>query len=229
MTSNRKQTPKGTAGTGRRARAQNRRRPQGWQWPAWVRPFRRAQRALDACLGLIDSSFRTVVTSERCAHRRPIRTSRDLHHASGRLLEAAGRLRRAARELAESNECIGREPERARFAPQCLLGETQRWIHVAEWLNAVAGDVFTLHETVLSGLETGTFVPEPQTGRRPRIVLAPRPVPVRAFLLLRQPRVLDRIPSILRRRRRTPRPASLRVPRRSVLGRAPPLFPIRAL
>jgi len=189
---------------------------------AWVRSLRRAQRALDACVGLINSSLSTVVVSKGCVHQRPIRTSRDLNHASGRLVEASARLGRAARELAETNECIAREPERAVFAPELLIGDTSRWIKVAARLEEVADDVFTLHEDVLSGLVAGTLVPEPEPDRRPRIVLAPRPTPVRAFLRVRLPRVTDRITPILRRRRRTPRPAALRVPRRSILGRAPP-------
>ncbi|HEX6158791.1 MAG TPA: hypothetical protein VF111_01410, partial [Thermoanaerobaculia bacterium] len=65
--------------------------------------------------------------------------------------------------------------------------------------------------------------------RRVRIRVAPRPGAIRAFLLRRQPRVVDRIAPILRRRRRTPRPAAVRVPHRSLLGRAPPLVPISLL
>lgn len=148
---------------------------------------------------------------------------------AGRLADATERLGRAARELAETNECIAREPERAFLAPDLLTGEAQRWLHVAARLEAVAGEVFALHENVLSGLATGTLVPEPQPDPRPRIVLAPRPAPVRAFLRVRLPRATDRIAPILRRRRRTPRPAALRVPQRSILGRAPPRSPVCAL
>ena len=191
-----------------------------------MRPFQRARRALDACVGLIDSSLRTAAASERGVRQRPIRTSRDLHHVSGRLVDASERLGRAASELSEMLACIGREPERAAGAPELLMGETQRWIQVATWLQEVAGGVFTLHENVLSDLRSGALMPEPEPTRRPRIVLAPRPAPVRAFLRLRLPRTTDRIAPILRRRRRTPRPAALRVPRRSVLGRAPPLSPV---
>jgi len=221
MRPNHAQVPKGATG-----KCRDRRRPQGWRRLAWVRPLRRAQRALDACVGLIDSALRRGAAWERCADRTPIRASRGLHHASGQLVDASARLARAANALAETNECIAREPERAFFAPELLIGVTERWVEVARRLNEIADDVFLVHENVLSGLEAGTLIPEPEPVRRPRIVLVPRPAPVRAFLRARLPRVTDRIASILRRRRRTPRPAALRVPRRSVLGRAPPLSPV---
>lgn len=206
----------------------NRRRQKGGG-PAWVRPFCRAERALEASIRLIGSTLRTVARSERCAHRRPIRTSRTLHEASARLHEASVRLARAAEQMRETNECIAREPERSTAVPALLLHTAERYVQVTAWLQQAADDVFTLQDDVLLGLETGFLVPEEPEGRRPRIRLAPRPVPLRAFLLLRQPRVTDRIAPILRRRRRTPRPASIRVPRRSVLGRAPPLSSVSLL
>lgn len=217
--SNQTRAPKGASGTCR-----DRRRPQGGGRPAWVRPFRRACRALDASLRLICSTLPTVAASKRCAHRRPIRASRNLDQASARLVDASARLQRAARALAKTNECAAREPERAGDVPALVVQTTENWLYVSRWLAQVADDVFAFHEDVLLGLETGQLVPERPADRRPRIVLAPRPVPIRAFLLLRQPRVADRIACILRRRRRIPRPASIRVPRRTLLGRAPPLF-----
>jgi hypothetical protein len=191
-----------------------------------VRQFHRVQRALNACVALIDSSLRTAAASEHSVHGRPIRTSRDLHHASGRIVDASARLGRAATALSEMTECMAREPERAAGAPELVISSTQRWIHVAAYLQEAANDIFALHENVLGGLKSGELVPEPEPERRPRIVLVPRPTPVRAFLRVRLPRVSNRIASILSRRRRTPRPAALRVPRRSVLGRAPPLSPV---
>jgi hypothetical protein len=76
---------------------------------------------------------------------------------------------------------------------------------------------------VLGGLSTGELVPERPSDGRPRIILTPRALFVRAFLVTRQPRVSDRITPVLLRRRRTPRPAEVRVPRRNLQGRAPPL------
>ncbi len=212
---------RGAAGTCR-----DRRRPQGLRREAWVRPFRRVHRALDSSLRLITSSLLTAAASGRRAHRRPIRASVELHEASGRLARASSRLMRAALELAKVNACIAREPEKTGDVPELLVAATERWVFMAGWLSESAGEVFTLQQDVLDGLRTGALEPERPADPRPRIVLAPRPVPIRAFLLLRQPRVVDRIAPLLRRRRRTPRPATLRVPRRSVLGRAPPLFSV---
>jgi hypothetical protein len=135
-------------------------------------------------------------------------------------------MRRAAEALAETNACIAREPDPGSVLPGMLARATEQWIDVEGWLQQTADDVSMLQEDVLLALRVGLFVPEPErpAGRRPRIRLEPRSVPIRAFLLLRQPRVVDRIAPILRRRQRTPRPAAVRVPRRSLLGRAPPLF-----
>jgi hypothetical protein len=190
-----------------------------------MRPWCRATRAIEASIRLINSTLRTMERTERCAHRRPVSASRNLHEASGRLVDASARLTRAAQELVATNECLRREPDETMLVPELLAHTTERWLETMTWLREAADGVFSLHEDVLLGLETGVLVPEqPAAKRRPRIILAPRPVAMRAFLLHRQPRVVDRIAAILRRRRRTPRPASVRVPRRNLLGRAPPLF-----
>lgn len=199
---------------------------------AWARPLRRAHRAIDASVRLIGSTLRAREEAERCAHRRPLRTSHNLDEASGRLLHASRRLQRAVEQLAATNQCIALAPEEAASAPELLIRATERWMVITVWLQHAADDVFSLHRDVLRGLETGRLVPErpDQPGpRRARIHLAPRPVPIRAFLVLRQPRVVDRITPMLRRRRRTPRPAAIRVPHRSLLGRAPPLSAISLL
>lgn len=207
----------------------NRRRSRGGGGAAWVRPFCRAHRALDASIRLIDSTVRTMRSSERCAARRPVHASRNLDQASARLIDASARLERAARELAETNQCIVREPEQSALVPELLEHAAERFLGIAGWLQQTSDFVFQLQKDVLHGLATGELVPESPAERRPRIRLTPRPAPVRAFLRLRQPRVVDRITPILRRRRRTPRPAAVRVPRRSLLGRAPPLVPISLL
>ncbi|HYI11932.1 MAG TPA: hypothetical protein VEK57_22950 [Thermoanaerobaculia bacterium] len=182
--------------------------------------------ALNASVRLIQSTLRMVATSERCAHRRPVRTALKLQGASGLLVVATARLQRAAEGLAQVNDCIARAPEKSGGVPALLTEATERWVSVAGWLTGAAGQVFGLQEEVLDGIETGRLVPEQPAERRPRIVLVPRPAPVRAFLRARQPRATDRISAILRRRRRSRLPASLRVPRRTSQGRAPPLFPV---
>ena len=153
----------------------------------------------------------------------------NLTRASLRLRDATARLERAALALAATTDCLAREAAVPAAVPPMLFEAAERWVGIAKWLTEVSDGVFTLHEDVLHALKTGQVLPEPSAFGRPRIRVAPRPSFVRAFLLRRQPRAVDRIASILRRRRRTPRPAALRVPRRSVLGRAPPLFSISLL
>lgn len=167
-----------------------------------------------------------VEAVERHARRRPVRTSRTMHDASARLVDVSVRLQRAASDLARTHECLARDPASADGVPELLFETAQRLLQVGECLGIVAADVFARHADVLRGLATGALVPEQTADRRPRIRLTSHPAPVHAFLQARQPRVVDRITSILRRRRRTPRPAAVRAPRRSVFGRAPPLFPV---
>lgn len=204
------------------------RREKRWRREDWVHPFRRVHRALDASVRLIDASIRVAVRSERCAVRRPIDTSRQLEGASHRLSTAARRLGRAAQAIAEATECLARHPEDVTGTPPYLVHAARRVVEVGLLLGATSDQVFGLHEDLLQGLRNGELVPEPSAfeRRRPRIILAPRPAPVRAFLRARQPRIVDRISALLQRRRRTRLPASLRVPRRTSQGRAPPLFPV---
>ena len=171
----------------------------------------------------MNAGITSAVRAHRCVQRRPIRSSRGLRDAAERLAVASVRLVSAARQLAKANECIAREPECDADAPDILNFATQRWTIMAELLGSAADDVFALHTEVVDGLATGALVPEPPAERRPRIVLTPRPAPVRAFLRARLPRVAERISPLLHRRRRTPRPAAVRVPRRTSQGRAPPL------
>jgi len=201
----------------------DRRRPQGPRRAAWVRPLRRLHRTLDSSFRLISSTLLAADACQRRAQRRPVRASLELYEASEMLERAASRLQWVANDLAEVNACIAREPEKAANVPELLVMATARWVFLAGWLQESSDKVVALQHDILEGVQTGAIVPERVGDSRPRIVLAPRPVPIRAFLLRRQHRVVDRIAPLLRRRRRTPRPAALRVPRRSILGRAPPL------
>jgi len=220
--------PQGATGTCRDPRRESR------GGAHWARSFERAHYALNASLRLIDLTLRALAASERRAARQPVRTSRNLHDASGLLVTASARLQRAAEWIAAATELMAVAPECATRVPQLLIEATVRWALVAERLGVVADQVFGLHNDVLDGLETGQLVPERPAVRRPRIVLIPRPASVceclraciRAFLPARQPRVSDRITPVLRRRRRAPRPTSVRVPRRTSQGRAPPLSPV---
>lgn len=190
----------------------------------WVRPYMRVQRAFTASMKLIDSSVRAIADSGRCAHRRPIGTSRKLIEASSRLAAASARLKRATEGLADLRECLVRNPDPD--GPLFLREATTRLLSLTRWLAWTADQVFARHEDVLRGLASGKLVPERSERHRPRIILVHCPAPVREFLRTRRPRVVDRISPLLRRRRRSRLPADLRAPRRTSQGRAPPLFPV---
>ena len=197
---------------------------------AWTRPFRRARRALDASTRLILATLRKVSASKECAEDEPIRSSRYLQDAAALVIDATVQVERAAREIAATGRCICLDPEEAAEIPEIVAEVTDQWLYLVQWIDELAKGVVTVHNDVLHGLVTGALVAEPGAfdlprQRRPRIVLAPRTVYVRAFLAARQPRATDRIASTLSRRRRTPRPAAVSVPRRSHTGRAPPLSP----
>jgi hypothetical protein len=214
---NHARAPKGATGGCR-----ERRRPRGERPPAWVRPYRQVKRALAASERLIDYTLRAMAASERCAQRRPIHASMNLDHAEVRLARASRGLTIAIDQLAEANACVGLEPERAAGAMELLVAATVEWVRMSQRLVTVMDEVYTLHGDVLDGIESGDLVPEPRSEWRCRIVLAPRPAPVRAFLRFRKRRVVDRVSSVLHRRRRTPRPAYVSVPQRNCQGRAPP-------
>jgi hypothetical protein len=219
---NRAQAPKGANGTCR-----NRRRPRGVPRRPWARPFVRANRAICSAAWLILRTISAIHAAEQEMQHHPIRASRKIHDASARLPEVSARLCRAMRDLARTNAWIARDPQNNEDLPELLTETTESWIWVAEWLQEVTEDVFRRHAEILRALRTGELAPEepePPAARRPRIVRAPRPAAMRAFLRRRMPRVVDRIASILERRRRTPRPASIRVPGRNLQGRAPPFF-----
>lgn len=213
--------PRGATGNCR-----NPRRAQRGRRAAWFRPFCRLHRALDASVKLIDATLRAVEVSERCAHRRPVRTALKLNAVSDNLVLASARLGQAAKGLAKVNECIARSPGRAAGAPELLLEATDRFILVARWLHGTATQLFDLRDDLIHRVQSGELVPEPPPQPRRHNPLVPRPVPVRAFLRNRLPRVIQRISAVLKRRRRSRLPASLRVPRRTSQGRAPPLVPV---
>ncbi len=178
----------------------------------------------------LEGCANSAAESERCAHLRPVRTWRDLHNISALLITASRKLECAARKLAQIQESIVREPERSCGVPDVLVRATEMWVFTAELLRDTSNELFSLQADVLEALRSGVLMPEePEPAPRRRIILESRPVPIRAFLALRQARVKDRIGPILRRRRRTPRPAAVRVPRRNTLGRAPPLSSTCAL
>ncbi|HEX6160777.1 MAG TPA: hypothetical protein VF111_11465 [Thermoanaerobaculia bacterium] len=190
----------------------------------WVGPLRRLNRALAASRRMIDSTTDGIVAACDRAISCPVRTTRDLHRLSGRLIDATKRLERAARGLGETSVAVLRAPEQAGQVPRLLFEATQRWGGTAALLADVSEHLFALQEAVLHELEVGHLVPEPQQPkRRPRIATAPRINPAREFLLCRRARAHDRVASIPARRRRTACPATTEAPRRICRGRAPPV------
>ncbi|HEY0370935.1 MAG TPA: hypothetical protein VGD79_02985 [Thermoanaerobaculia bacterium] len=141
------------------------------------------------------------------------------------LVHAALRLEQAKRELALAIECLGRDPGQQKGdAPEMLRFALEQCEKFAKYIEIAANEATFVKLEVMAGLLTGELVPEDPSEYRPRIVLKPRLVAIRAFLASRMPRVVERIAPLLQRRRRTPRPAEIQVPKPSVLGRAPPLF-----
>jgi hypothetical protein len=210
--------PQGAAG------GAGRHEPRRTRGPEWVRPYRRAQRALDSASSLIVSTVHMVMNAGRCAKRRPVRTALRLTSAAREMKVASLRLIDAQRELAAASQALSRDPKQQNGdAPELMELVAARCQAVANYLPIAVQGVAIAQVDVLGGLATGELVPERPSDARPRIVITPRPLFVRAFLVTRQPRISDRITPVLLRRRRTPRPAEVRVPRRNLQGRAPPL------
>jgi len=183
---------------------------------------------MDSAVTLLFSTIYAIVEAGRCAQQRPIHTARRLNGAVRKLAGASLRLMNARRELAEACQALGREPDQQRGeAPELMEMATARCQALADYIPMAVKELAFARLEVLGGLYTGELVAEPADGRR-RIV-APRPLFVRAFLASRQPRVCDRIAPVLLRRRRPPRRAEVRVPRRNLRGRAPPLSSTCAL
>ena len=217
--------PKGAGREGRRSSA-------GARGLEWVRFYQRAQRALDNSASLIFSTVYAVVDAGRCAERRPLGSARKLTCALRQMVVASTKVAFAKFDLAAAAEALARVPEALRGdALELLELAVERCRAVEEHISIATGEVLLGASEVMAGIATGELVPEkdPSVGPPRRIILAPRPLFVRAFLASRQARVADRIRPILLRRRRTLRPAEVRVPRRNLRGRAPPFSSTCAL
>jgi hypothetical protein len=193
---------------------------------------------LDNAASMLVQSVHTVYDAGCCA-RFPIRSTKKLIRALHQVNVAARQYDEAEGLLIEATEAFGHAP------PELLDGEaaellemaTERCHTVRQYIHVAVQEVLLGHTEISDGVASGELVPEDPSQElsedRPRrrvIVTTPRPLFVRAFLAVRrQPRVSDRIAPVLRRRRRTPLPAEVRVPRRNLLGRAPPLSSTCAL
>ena len=211
-------------GTGRR----DRRRREAPPEQAWVRPYKQAHRALDSAASLIFSTRYDVADAEDCAEQRPYHSVQMLTGGIRQMVVATKRHIDAKRYLAEATEALERMPEELQDdAAELLELANERCEAVEKYIAIAASEAIAGAAAVMGGIATGELVPEKNPsdgGPRRRVILAPRPIFVRAFLAARrQPRVAERITPVLRRRRRMPRPAEVRVPRRNLRGRAPPV------
>lgn len=200
----------------------------------WVRPYKQAQRMLDNAASLIIQSVHTVVDAGCCA-RFPVRSTRKLIRAMHDVTVASRQYAEAERFLVEAAEAFGHAPPELvdGQAAELLEMAAERCHTVREYLHVAANEVLLGHTEISAGVQSGELVPEgpqellPDGRPRRRVIVLRRPLFVRAFLAARrQPRIGDRITPVLRRRRRTLLPAEVRVPRRNLLGRAPPLSSI---
>ena len=221
--------PEGTvSGTCRSSR----RRGEAPRGKEWVRPYKQAQRALDDAASMLVSTIHTVVRAGQCASR-PVQSKRFLIAALRQVTVASKQHAAARHNLEETAEAMGRTPQELQSGDAAMLLElaNRRCQAVLEYIYVATNEILLGNTELDHGVASGELVPEDPSlqdpsGERPRrriIVIRPRPLFVRAFLASRRPRVGERIAPVLRRRRRTLLPAEVRVPRRSLLGRAPPL------
>jgi len=195
--------------------------------PSWVAPLRRVNYALASTERLLESTHHAIDRAWDTCFDAPVRTARDLHRAHLRLLNVIVRLKRAARRLREVSRCIDAEPERAGHVSELLSDASQRWDAMVRLFETTIVQFVDLRVGVLAGLAFGELVPEPNPAARrgPRIILAPRTIAARAFLLFRRSSARARIASVPTPRRRA-RIAAVDAPRRISRGRAPPLASI---
>jgi hypothetical protein len=192
----------------------------------WTRPLRRLRRRIDKARRLIERSRQMAEawagSTAEDRRGRAVRMSRDFHRASGWLVEALQRLQRGTGDLGETNESMLLAVDRAGCVPAMLMEQTGRWVETARELALVSNQIEALRGLPFDSIEN--FIPAP--GRaddgRPRIVVTPRVIWARPFLLLRWSRMRDRVLSVYARRRRTRPRSAADAPRRISRGRAPP-------
>lgn len=193
----------------------------------WIRPYKLAQRLLDNSASLIISSVRGVMDAGGCAER-PVESTRKLLRALRQAHVAAEHHAQAEQYLTAAVEAFAHVPPELRSgdAPELLERAAERCEAVQRYILVAADEVALGHAEIFQGVASGALVPEDPAEDRPRrrvIVIRHNPLFVRAFLTVRRQRAADRITPLLRRRRRTRLPAEVRVPKRSLRGRAPPL------
>jgi hypothetical protein len=203
----------------------------------WMRPYKRAQRALDNAASGILACVRGVFHAGRCAAK-PVRSTWMLTTALKQVTAARRQADDARRDLAEAVAAFAALPPELQSAETAELLELaqERCRKIDAYIYVAVSEVLLGEVEIINGVASGEVVPEDpsevQALGRPRrriIVRAPRPHFVRAFLASRQRRVADRITPVLLRRRRSPLPAEVRVPRPCLRDRAPPLASLCSL
>lgn len=205
----------------------SRRRGEAPRGQEWVRPYKLAQRKLDNAASMIISSVRTVADAGGCADR-PIESTRKLIRAIRQATVAAEQHAEAEHYLTEAAAAFELTPPELQSgdAPGLLELAAERCETVHRYLYVAANEVVLGHAEIFHSVESGEVVPEDLATSGPRrrtIVIRHNPLFVRTFLAARRQRAADRITPLLQRRRRTRLPAEVRVPKRSLRGRAPPL------
>jgi hypothetical protein len=191
---------------------------------AWVRPFRRARRAIDATLRLIESSCRVIDDCERLVADHPIRATRQFEQVSGWLCEASEQLGRGAREWSVTFDSIEQAPFFAGDAPRLLTFAMARWIDAAARLATLSNRLDDSFSSLMDYVKGGTAPLDLS-----ELFRNPGPAPRRISFNVRPPslkflsRENSRVFSIHVRRQRSARVTVAEAPRRIVRGRAPPI------
>ena len=192
----------------------------------WARPLRRLRRAIDRSRRLVERSRQVAEASARLTAEerrgRAVRMLQELFRASGWLVVAMERLQRAASDLCETNQSMLLAIERSGRVPALIMEHTGRWIETAHDLALVSSQIHALSELPFESIENFIAVPGRDDDGRPRIIVRPRIIWARPFLLLRRSRMRDRFLSVYVRRRRTRPRMAADAPRRISRGRAPP-------
>src|SRR5215203_6019317 len=129
--------------------------------PEWVRPYRKAQRALDSAAGLVHSTNHVVQDAGRCAKRRPMRAARRIIGAVRGMDVASMLVSVAWREVAKAKEALAQDPSQQRGdAPELMELVTERCRAVAENIPIAVAVAVLAQVGLLEGLSTGELVPE---------------------------------------------------------------------
>jgi hypothetical protein len=189
----------------------------------WIRPFRRANRAIDSTLELIALTRFLLNECEAFAGVRPRWATRQIQRVSGRLVEAVARLKRGAESMNATNDCVAHTPEDAGDAPERLIGAMEDWLDAAAQIANLSDRIEDTSALLAAYITSGMAPPLDLDELFKKEEPAPKPIVFR----LPSPRVLsienNRIFCIHVRRQRSVRLTLAEAPRRIFRGRAPPL------